>query len=206
MNMQDNSNIKIISAKVIALGLWGSILLLLGIVIALLKLLPIIDSVITFVGMVILIIAWFKLGFEWDDTQIKKFAGFVVLSLFSMSLWFLISSFMLAYFVVSKGMESVVMQGNQANWQVLWEIIKQMGITSVLLGVALYILVLFLGFSIYKLYSRIGSLSNIKEFKTTGLLFLIGSVLSAIGIGVIILISSHLYHIIPWLKARKVNG
>ena len=204
--MQDNSNIKIISAKVIALGLWGSILLLLGIVIALLKLLPIIDSVITFVGMVILIIAWFKLGFEWDDTQIKKFAGFVVLSLFSMSLWFLISSFMLAYFVVSKGMESVVMQGNQANWQVLWEIIKQMGITSVLLGVALYILVLFLGFSIYKLYSRIGSLSNIKEFKTTGLLFLIGSVLSAIGIGVIILISSHLYHIIPWLKARKVNG
>ncbi len=206
MDMQDDRDVKTIPIKVAALGLWGSILLLIGVLIATFGILPIIDSVITFASIVMLIIAWFRLGFEWDDTQIKKFAGFVVLALFSISLWLLISSFMLAYFIVSKGLEDVIMQGNQANWTALWEVIKQMGLASVLLGVALYIIVLFMGLSIHKLYQRIGLLSNVKEFKTTGLIFLLGTALSIMGVGVIILLLSQFYHIVPWLKARQVNN
>ena len=190
-----------ISRAVATLGLLGIILSLAGYLIELF-ILQYVGSFIGTIGTLLLIVSYFKLGFEWDDTEIKKYAGLFVFFIAITGLVMIISIVVIALFIKNSDALHLVVNNRQVSWQGLWTVVKNMGFKAIVLGVVTYVLLIFVGFSFYKLYDRIGKISGIKEFITTGKLYLFGILSLPILVGIALLLVSYAYHIIAWAKAR----
>lgn len=191
--------------EVANLGFMGVLFEVIGFVVSIIPFIGTLGSLLSLVGTIMLIISYFRLAKAWQDEKLRNLSKWYVIGLVATIIASIIVGIIIAGSVVTAGGIGAVMgnDGTANVGNILAGLFAGLGIGAFF--AALFVLLIYLAVKIifYYLYAHIASISGISQFKTTGLLFLIGTLTSFILIGFVIMIIGAVFHIIAWSKAKE---
>jgi uncharacterized membrane protein len=171
----------------------GAILILLGMV-------PTIGFIIGIIGFILIIIAVKYISNETKETSI--FNNFLYSFIIMIIAIVVFVAILVITFLEAGGMSYITELQNLAysDPMEVWNIIQPLIIGFLVALVILWILMIVSMIFLRKSYNKIGELTNVKWFNTTGLLFLIGAATIIIGIGFIIILIGLILQIIAFFS------
>ncbi|NPA34651.1 MAG: DUF996 domain-containing protein [Chlorobi bacterium] len=189
------------------LGFWGIILVLAGTIISYIPIISLLGGLASLAGGIMSLIAYFKLAEAWKDEKVKHYTIWLIVSIGIMVVLAIIGSIIISIGMAA-GAASVIDTTNpqQMDPTVFISLLLGAGIMGIIGFLIILAGLILVGFFYYKLYERIGEVSGISEFKTAGLLTLIG-VLTVVllGLGILISFVGTVFAVIAWAKARQVT-
>jgi len=178
----------------------GTDLILLAIIVQVTRFFPSLEPIANYallgipIGIVIQLIAYFKLAKEWEDAKTRAYALAYALSLGS-SFFMLAISAVVIYLSLPEGTQGIG----------LLEFIKSLpdlGFEVIFIIFLTYVTFVGDGLMFYMLHKHLHEVSGIKEFRTSGLLMRIGTLLLIVGIGILLIIASLGLQILLWGKIK----
>jgi len=171
----------------------GAILILLGIV-------PTIGFLIGIVGFILVLVAVKYISNETKETAIfNNFLYFFIVTIIAIVV---AGAILVITFLEAGGMSYITELQNLAYSDPIevWNTIQPLIIGLLVALVILWILMIISMIFLRKSYNKIGELTNVKWFNTTGLLFFIGAATIIIGIGFIIILIAMILEIIAFFS------
>ncbi|NPA34652.1 MAG: DUF996 domain-containing protein [Chlorobi bacterium] len=197
-----NNNSRLFPIRIVNLGIWGTIIMLLTNAISIFNLFSILEMVSTIVyigGFLMLAIAYFKLSKEWEDKSLRTWsliyvvAQLLVFLSIYLAIVFIMSAFQGAY-------SATVYSEDQSS---LSEFFSELGILDFFVAFALvWGALAFLGFTIYRINKHISEKSRIDDFRTAGIILLIGYLTYLFVIGSLLVFVGNIFQIVAWAKAK----
>jgi len=146
-----------------------------------------------------LAIAYFKLSKEWEDKSLRTWsliyvvAQLLVFLSIYLAIVFIMSAFQGAY-------SATVYSEDQSS---LSEFFSELGILDFFVAFALvWGALAFLGFTIYRINKHISEKSRIDDFRTAGIILLIGYLTYLFVIGSLLVFVGNIFQIVAWAKAK----
>ncbi len=180
----------------------GVDLMLLAIILQIARFFPSLESIANFgllgipIGLIVQLIAYFQLAKEWEDNKTKALVIAYAFSLGSSSLLIVIFGF-LVYISLP---ETIYTQ--QTDIIEFTKVLSELEFSVIFMLFLVYVMLVGDGLLFYLLHKRLHEVSGIKEFKTSGLLMRIGTILLIVGIGILLIIASLGLQILLWTKIK----